>query len=312
MAIFPLEDWSEKLFGMSQMDHTGGSRGSSQSTSASGPWAAQQPYLTGLWGQAQNLYENQSPFTGQAMNLRAQRAGQGSPLTSAAQQGVLETMQGAYMPGGAKFQDMSDVYMRGSMAPIDSRFSKGGRFGSGLHKQALGESIADKMMLQSGRERQNMMNAFGMAPQLANQDYFDINQLAMAGQIPWQQLQNLQGLFGSPISTSESQSTGQQMSQRGATQGFADVMGSMGGMGGIKCSKTFKENGESLDKEKILEGLKSLNIEKWNYKGEDQKHIGPYAEDFKEIFGVGDGKTISPVDMLSVMFIGIQELIKEQ
>jgi hypothetical protein len=42
-----------------------------------------------------------------------------------------------------------------------------------------------------GDERQNMMAALGMAPGLAQQDYFDIQQLANVGAARQQQLQNL-------------------------------------------------------------------------------------------------------------------------
>ena len=46
---------------------------------------------------------------------------------------------------------------------------------------------------------------------------------------------------------------------------------------------------------------------KWNYKGSDETHIGPIAEDFYRIFGVGvDEKSISTIDPSGVALAAIQ------
>ncbi len=73
------------------------------------------------------------------------------------------------------------------------------------------------------------------------------------------------------------------------------------------CSKDYKENYTQLDEKQIAEKMEGLPVEMWNYKGDGISHIGPYAEDFKETFGVGDGKTINLMDMMSIMWITIQE-----
>jgi hypothetical protein len=58
----------------------------------------------------------------------------------------------------------------------------------------------------------------------------------------------------------------------------------------------------------ITDGLRKIKMFNWEYKGDNTKHIGPMAQDFKRIFGVGDGKTIHPVDVLGVVLGSQKEL----
>lgn len=199
---------SGSSLGTSFGESLGGSTGSSFGQSTSGPWAQQQPYLQGLFAAAQDLYQNQSPYTQQYQQALAERAQSGSPLNTAAGQGLLETAQGAYLPGGSKYKDISTALLNQIRPSIDSMFA-GGRFGSGLHKQGLASGLEDRLMSNYNQERQNQMAALGMLPQQAQQDYVDINQLAQAGQVPWQQAQQYQGLLGPAIQTAQSTSQAQ-------------------------------------------------------------------------------------------------------
>jgi hypothetical protein len=83
-------------------------------------------------------------------------------------------------------------------------------------------------------------------------------------------------------------------------------------------SRTIKENFESLDPEELLAKISSLPVEGWNYKGTDERHIGPVSEDFVAAFDVGtvqngrrDNKYLSPGDVAGVALAGIKELIEE-
>jgi hypothetical protein len=61
----------------------------------------------------------------------------------------------------------------------------------------------------------------------------------------------------------------------------------------------------------VLPRLRELKVESWHYKPEfndSARHIGPYAEDFQKLFGVGDGKTIHVVDAMGICLKAIQEL----
>jgi hypothetical protein len=75
-----------------------------------------------------------------------------------------------------------------------------------------------------------------------------------------------------------------------------------------------KENIIEVNSKEILKKLMQLPISLWNYKveGDKIKHIGPMAQDFYSVFGVGsDDKTISSIDPAGVAFAAIQELSKQ-
>lgn len=59
----------------------------------------------------------------------------------------------------------------------------------------------------------------------------------------------------------------------------------------------------------VREVLKKLPIYTWKYKGEKTTHMGPMAQHFKKIFGIGDGKTIAPVDAIGVLLASGKEAI---
>ena len=74
------------------------------------------------------------------------------------------------------------------------------------------------------------------------------------------------------------------------------------------CSHEFKENKQSIDYNETLEKLDSIPIEKWNYKGEMETHVSPYAEDFNEAFNLDGGQFIHHIDMFGVMMASIKAL----
>ncbi len=47
----------------------------------------------------------------------------------------------------------------------------------------------------------------------------------------------------------------------------------------------------------------------WRYKGDDTVHVGPYAEDFRDAFGLGDGKEIAVVDAIGILMAAVKGLI---
>lgn len=70
----------------------------------------------------------------------------------------------------------------------------------------------------------------------------------------------------------------------------------------------------------VLDRLQELPVEIWRYTKEaaekipgdnSVKHIGCYADDFQKLFGVGDGTTISVVDIFGVLTQAIKELAKK-
>lgn len=77
------------------------------------------------------------------------------------------------------------------------------------------------------------------------------------------------------------------------------------------CSRDYKHNKHPVT---TLDQLMTIPVEGWTYNpgiGDESNHISPYAEDFQQAFGVGDGKTIAFIDMIGVLMRSVQELTEE-
>jgi hypothetical protein len=75
-----------------------------------------------------------------------------------------------------------------------------------------------------------------------------------------------------------------------------------------------KENFAQVDGEQLLKKIDELQVTQWNYKSDsdDVKHIGPTAQDFYRLFGVGsDDKSISTIDPSGVALAAIQALYRQ-
>lgn len=74
----------------------------------------------------------------------------------------------------------------------------------------------------------------------------------------------------------------------------------------------------AVETDSLLEKLKQLRISEWSYKkdAEGVRHIGPMAQDFFAVFGLGDDNTkIAPADMAGIAIAAIQaqqEMISAQ
>lgn len=158
------------------------------------PWAAQQGYLKhgfnaakqDVLGRPQTFfpgqtYANFSPQTEQALNLTEQRALAGSPVQNASNAELQRTLNGDYLYGGDGFNAALDAARNRILPDIQSRYAQGGRFGSGLGREAEARALADSFASQYGNERQNQLRAMLFAPQAAASDYADMQALAGVG-----------------------------------------------------------------------------------------------------------------------------------
>ena len=192
------------------------SKGSKTTTNTvSEPWSGVQDYLKSGYESASSLYDKGAPkyyggnlvapmsgYTSGALDSMANRAAQGSDLTRSAQGQLQSTMRGDYLNAGnpyfqnavsAATRPVVDAFNKTVMPGIDSGFSAAGRYGSGAHALASSDA-GNNLMTQVGdissqmaydnysAERDNQIKGMLFAPDLANQDYIDINALGQAGQ----------------------------------------------------------------------------------------------------------------------------------
>lgn len=83
-------------------------------------------------------------------------------------------------------------------------------------------------------------------------------------------------------------------------------------------SREYKENFQPFDSEVLLGKIADLDVETWQYIGSDEKHVGPYAEEFNEAFGTGavredgtlDTKSIAGNDVAGVALAGVKALLE--
>jgi uncharacterized membrane protein YebE (DUF533 family) len=224
---------------------SGGGGGGGQSTNTvqkADPWAGQQPYLQGgegipgIFPEAANLYQNNplqyyqgqtyaglSPETEMSLQMQANRAMAGSPVTNAAQSELTKTIRGDYLDANNNpyLQAGSDAVLAKVLPQIDARFGASGRGQSGLAARAASQGATDALgglALQNyNNERTNQMRGMMFAPQMAQQDYADAARLGEVGGVredfsqqgindamqrfqfenmaPWQQL----GLYNSMV-----------------------------------------------------------------------------------------------------------------
>ena len=80
-----------------------------------------------------------------------------------------------------------------------------------------------------------------------------------------------------------------------------------------------KENFKPVDGAEVLEKIREIPVQSWNYIGQDPKefrHYGPVAQDFFAAFGhddigtVGTPTTINSGDMQGILMIAVQALEK--
>ncbi len=167
---------------------------STTTTQKTEPWDKQKSFLTYGFDEAKKQYNDSrpeyfpgstvipfSPETQTAQNLTTMRALNGSPINAAGNAQLTNTLNDQYLYGGEGFDRALTAATNKALPMVDSRFEQSGRFNSGLAKTAQTQAIGDAFAGQYGQERENQMRSMMFAPQMANQDYADIGQLASVG-----------------------------------------------------------------------------------------------------------------------------------
>jgi len=210
-----LHNWLENL--VESFTFYGGGKGkggggTQTQTQDIAPWLKE--YVTYGLGEAKNLYQGTTPtyYPGQtyvdpstqttsAIDLATKRAMAGSPLTSGAIEQQTGTVGGQYLGANpyleAALRPGQESAIRAYNQAIGgtrSQASQAGRYGSGAQTQLEGlsqQNLANALANQAGQAAyQNYATERGLqqqsalaAPQLAQSQYNDINQLLQAGQL---------------------------------------------------------------------------------------------------------------------------------
>ena len=79
----------------------------------------------------------------------------------------------------------------------------------------------------------------------------------------------------------------------------------------LTSDRNMKENFQHIDTVNVLQKIAKLEVLRWNYKLDDDsnQHIGPMAQDFSSLFGLGDSdQHISSIDLTGVTLAAIKAL----
>jgi hypothetical protein len=162
-------------------------------TSIQEPWGPSQEGLkqsikdaTGLYGQGgltfdfpENTVAPLAPETMDYWNLTANRAMAGSPLTDASKGYIGDVVGGKYLNADAP--GFSDVLAK-TRDQVNGNYASAGRYGGGYHDAGVARELGALTYQNYARERGLQDSAARFAPQLAQQDYFDLGQLGQVGQ----------------------------------------------------------------------------------------------------------------------------------
>lgn len=162
----------------------------------------------------------------------------------------------------------------------------------------------------------NYLQAFNAAGQYQNQDRARLADRQMLAMAPYSWLQNYAGILnGMPSGFGTTTTTG-----GGGNNAFGMGMQGLGTAIQLAAlfgasSRTLKDIVAPVDPDAILEKVAGLDVGRWAYKPVTPhsvtmpgEHIGPYAEDFQEAFGVGDGYHINLLDAVGVLFGAVKAL----
>lgn len=99
-------------------------------------------------------------------------------------------------------------------------------------------------------------------------------------------------------------------------QAGAQTAGAIGSLGGallMKCTEEAKDVRGALNIVWAAQQIAALPLKVWAYKPEEAPdgdgghlHVGPMAEQFHDLTGLGDGKTISVIDMVGLLSAAFQ------
>lgn len=90
-----------------------------------------------------------------------------------------------------------------------------------------------------------------------------------------------------------------------------------GGVWTNGSSRTFKDRYTTLDSAEVVNKVRNMDIRGWWYKGTQEYHIGPFAEDFRDNFGTGvldnqeSRKYLASTDIAGVALYTGQQLLKQ-
>jgi len=225
---------------------------------------------------------------------------------------------------------LADAIRQGKMFGLTGISNTGSTMG-GLSSQEAGRMLQAALANQSadlqaqGMSEQSRLNTAGM-------DLNAIGQMAgLYGTTPgmaatfgnqalnaWQTragMEQARNQFGLGLLDAQLRGfpTGQtQTTTQPGTPWWQTALGIAGTVAPFFSSRKLKTDIKKVGKRdisKFAKYLEDIPLYTWRYKGDKIRHFGPIAEEFKRKFGVGDGVTMHPADIMGVVLAAGKEAI---
>lgn len=209
---------------------------------------------------------------------------------------------------------LADAIRQGKMFGLSGITNTGSTMG-GLSSQEANRMLQAAMSNQSADMQGNQMRLAalggmsslygttpGMSSMFGNQAMGSMNSLAS--------MQAARQNYGLGLLNAQLQGYGSQQQNQGTPwwQTALGIAGTVAPYVAMASDKNIKYDVKPI-KGSINQRLKKLEINTWKYKGDKTTHLGPMAQEFKRLFGIGDGKTLMPVDIMGVVLASQKEAV---
>ena len=213
------------------------------------------------------------------------------------------------------------VLDRGALLASEA-LRQGGQLSSGIRGAAANAKLnyplaASQLTSAIAQGQQGLLRAAGdFQAQLREQA--GLNRLRLGEPISGLAQMGLSGGIGLASASAPSGLLRQQLLQSSVQkQGImSSISGALGGLGGLGIgldkvglsSRVIKNDFGAIDPETALAAIAKMPVHVWKYHGDTETHIGPFAEDFADAIGIGDGMTISFIDAIGLLIAAVQAL----
>lgn len=250
--------------------------------------------------EAGRLFGQQQAARGQAFGERLGGFETGLAARGQAGQEAQQAFQSALAGRQQLGQEAQQLFTAGQM-PREQAIQEA-LLNAQFAQTARGQGISEEL-LQRQQSTAEIANILSGSPAIQQPAAPPIPQIGVGGT-------DVLGAFGLQQQGQQFNAQLQQQQQASQLAGLSSLLGA-GGTLAIGSSRDWKENKRPIDHGETLEKVKNIAVERWTYKEDTDEHIGPYAEDFHELFGGKSDKTINVIDALGVALSAIKGLAAE-
>lgn len=127
------------------------------------------------------------------------------------------------------------------------------------------------------------------------------------------QMQGYAGMGSTLNSLYQNQLNAERLRQSSSSDMWGGIGSAIGLIGGFISDPDAKKGKKPVPRGLALKAVKDMPVESWRYKdgvadGGADRHVGPYADDFRKATGLGTGRAIPAQDAIGITMKAVQDL----